>query len=368
VPDHGPRRNVRGRYFFAKNRSPRRKLVYFGYGNRLQLNPTTRLIEKVITLDDVSLVDFLGVENSNIRELAAAFPMSKIISRGNEITIRGTSGEITRITDLLDSLLQHYQKYGNITPDQVKSVLNRPPDGDSRAETLPANDDDVFLYGTKGTVIKIKTANQRAMVEASEKNDIVFAVGPAGTGKTYTAVAIAVKALKNKEVRKIIITRPAVEAGENLGFLPGDLKEKIDPYLRPIYDALDDMIPAEKLKLYIENRTIEIAPLAYMRGRTLNHAFILLDEAQNTTSMQIKMFLTRMGPNSKTIITGDKTQIDLPKNQRSGLGDALEILHGVNGIAFVTLDGRDVVRHRLVREIINAYERADKNAEPSHVR
>lgn len=323
----------------------------------------TSLIEKVITLDEVSLVDFLGVENANIREVAAAFPMSKIISRGNEITIRGTTGEISRITDILESLLQHYQRYGKVTPDQVKSMLNRNPENEVASDGLPSDDDDVLLYGTKGTVIRIKTANQRAMVEAARQNDIVFAVGPAGTGKTYTAVAIAVRALKNKEVRKIIITRPAVEAGENLGFLPGDLKEKIDPYLRPIYDALDDMIAPEKLKLFIENRTIEIAPLAYMRGRTLNHAFILLDEAQNTTSMQIKMFLTRMGPTSKVIITGDKTQIDLPKNQRSGLGDALGILHGVGGIAFVELDGRDVVRHRLVREIIAAYERSE-HAEP----
>jgi phosphate starvation-inducible PhoH-like protein len=205
-----------------------------------------------------------------------------------------------------------------------------------------------------------KTANQQRLVDVSEKYDLVFAIGPAGTGKTYTAVAIAVRALKNKEVRKIIITRPAVEAGENLGFLPGDLKEKIDPYLRPIYDALDDMIPAEKLKLYIESRTIEIAPLAYMRGRTLNHAFILLDEAQNTTPMQMKMFLTRMGPTSKTIITGDRSQIDLPKNQRSGLTEAVELLKDIKGIAFVELDGSDVVRHRLVKEIITAYERAEK--------
>jgi phosphate starvation-inducible PhoH-like protein len=197
------------------------------------------------------------------------------------------------------------------------------------------------------------------MIEAAQKHDIVFATGPAGTGKTYTAVALAVKALKDKEVKKIIITRPAVEAGENLGFLPGDLKEKIDPYLRPIYDALDDMIQAEKLKFYIENRTIEIAPLAYMRGRTLNNAFILLDEAQNTTPNQIKMFLTRMGPLSKTIITGDKTQIDLPKHQKSGLADALDVLKNINGIGFVELDGRDVVRHKLVREILNAYEKAE---------
>jgi phosphate starvation-inducible PhoH-like protein len=314
------------------------------------------LTEKTITLDDISLVDFLGVGNSTIRELSDAFPKSKIISRGNEIILKGTTTEVARLTDLLDSLVQHYQRFGKITQDQVKTYLN--PDS-ATTEALPADDDDVFLYGTKGVVIRIKTANQRAMVEAARQNDIVFAVGPAGTGKTYTAVAIAVKALKNKEVRKIIITRPAVEAGENLGFLPGDLKEKIDPYLRPIYDALDDMIPAEKLKLYIENRTIEIAPLAYMRGRTLNNAFILLDEAQNTTSMQIKMFLTRMGPSSKTIITGDKTQVDLPKNQRSGLGDALGILKDVKGIGFVQLDGRDVVRHRLVREIIQAYEQSE---------
>ncbi|MFT4031226.1 MAG: PhoH family protein [Siphonobacter sp.] len=319
------------------------------------------MIEKTITLDDVSLVDFLGVENTNIRELSAAFPMSKIISRGNEITIRGTSAEISRITDILASLQQHYQRYGKVTPDNVKSYLGSTEDESIAAP--PVEDDDVFLYGNKGIVIRIKTANQMAMVEASSKNDIVFAVGPAGTGKTYTAVAIAVKALKNKEVKKIIITRPAVEAGENLGFLPGDLKEKIDPYLRPIYDALDDMIPAEKLKLYIENRTIEIAPLAYMRGRTLNNAFILLDEAQNTTSLQIKMFLTRMGPTSKTIITGDHTQIDLPTKVKSGLSEALNILKNVSGIAFVQLDGRDVVRHRLVRLIIEAYEKAENGTD-----
>lgn len=317
------------------------------------------MTEKTITLDDISLVDFLGVGNSTIRELSDAFPKSKIISRGNEIILKGTTTEVSRMTDLLDSLVNHYQRFGKVTHDQVKSYLH--PES-ATTEALPPDDDDVFLFGAKGVVIKIKTANQLAMVESARQNDIVFAVGPAGTGKTYTAVAIAVKALRNKEVKKIIITRPAVEAGENLGFLPGDLKEKIDPYLRPIYDALDDMIPADKLKLYLENRTIEIAPLAYMRGRTLNNAFILLDEAQNTTSMQIKMFLTRMGPNSKTIITGDKTQVDLPKNQRSGLGDALAILKDVKGIGFVQLDGRDVVRHRLVREIIQAYEHAEHHA------
>ncbi|MFN8355915.1 MAG: PhoH family protein [Spirosomataceae bacterium] len=318
------------------------------------------MIEKTISLEDVSLVDFLGLDNLNIREVSAAFPHSKIISRGSDIIIKGTPPEILKISSIIESLQDHYQKYGKITHENVLSALQASPETvvNGKVEIqAPQDDDDVFLYGTKGVVIKMKTANQRAMVEASKQYDLVFAVGPAGTGKTYTAVAIAVKALKNKEVRKIIITRPAVEAGENLGFLPGDLKEKIDPYLRPIYDALDDMIPAEKLKFYIENRIIEIAPLAYMRGRTLNHAFILLDEAQNTTPMQIKMFLTRMGPTSKTIITGDKSQVDLPKNQKSGLSEVLEILKDINGIGFVQLDGRDVVRHKLVREIINAYEK-----------
>jgi len=313
------------------------------------------LTEKVFTLDEISLIDFLGVENSNIKVVAAAFPESKIISRGNQIFIKGNTTEINKISDILESLLEHYQKYGRLSNDQVKNYIQK--DIESAKHETP--DDDVILYGTRGIVVKAKTANQKKLIEAASNYDIVFATGPAGTGKTYTAVALAVKALKDKEVKKIIITRPAVEAGENLGFLPGDLKEKIDPYLRPIYDALDDMIQAEKLKFYIENRTIEIAPLAYMRGRTLNNAFILLDEAQNTTPMQIKMFLTRMGPLSKTIITGDKTQIDLPKNQRSGLADALEILKNISGIGFVELDGRDVVRHKLVRDILNAYEKAE---------
>ncbi|WP_266369465.1 PhoH family protein [Tellurirhabdus rosea] len=318
------------------------------------------MVEKVITLDNVSLIDFLGVENNNIKEVAAAFPMSKIISRGNEIRIKGTTPEITRITEILDSLLEHYQRYGKLSNENVRSYLTKGEQPGNPVVVNEPDDDEVLVYGTRGIIVRAKTANQQRLVEAARKSDLVFAVGPAGTGKTYTAVALAVQALKNKEVRKIIITRPAVEAGENLGFLPGDLKEKIDPYLRPIYDALDDMIPAEKLKFYIENRIIEIAPLAYMRGRTLNHAFILLDEAQNTTPMQMKMFLTRMGPSSKAVITGDRSQVDLPKNQRSGLIEAVEILKNIPGITFVELDGRDVVRHRLVREIITAYERAEK--------
>lgn len=315
------------------------------------------MLEKIITLEDVSMVDFLGIHNTNIREVAAAFPQSKIISRGNEIRIQGTAPEIMKITELLDSLLVHYQKYGKVTNDNVKGYLT----GISAAPNKNADDDDdVIIYGNKGLVVKAKTPNQKLLVEQAYKYDLVFAVGPAGTGKTYTAVAIAVRALKNKEVRKIIITRPAVEAGENLGFLPGDLKEKIDPYLRPIYDALDDMIAPEKLKLYLESRVIEIAPLAYMRGRTLNNAFILLDEAQNTTPMQMKMFLTRMGPSSKAIITGDKSQIDLPKNQKSGLIDSLNLLKGIKGISFVELDGSDVVRHRLVKDILAAYEKSEQ--------
>jgi len=317
------------------------------------------LVEKVITLDNVSLIDFLGVENTNIKQVAAAFPMSRIISRGNEIRIKGTTPEISRISDVLNSLLEHFQKYGKLTHENVETYLTgSSTNGEGPLPIDVGNDEDVLVYGTKGVVVRARTANQKKLVEAAETHDLVFAIGPAGTGKTYTAVAIAVRALKNKEVKKIIITRPAVEAGENLGFLPGDLKEKIDPYLRPIYDALDDMIPAEKLKFYTENRTIEIAPLAYMRGRTLNNAFILLDEAQNTTPMQMKMFLTRMGPTSKAIITGDRSQIDLPQKQKSGLIESANLLQKIKGIAFVELDGRDVVRHRLVKEIIAAYEEA----------
>jgi phosphate starvation-inducible PhoH-like protein len=313
------------------------------------------LVEKIITLENVSLVDFLGVENNTIKLVAAAFPSSKIISRGNEIRIKGTTPEIIKINEVVQSLLEHYHKYGKLTNENVQNYLQNEDDPSDAHEEK----DDVLLYGTKGFVIKPKTANQMLLVESAAQHDIVFAIGPAGTGKTYISVALAVKALKNKEVKKIIITRPAVEAGENLGFLPGDLKEKIDPYLRPIYDALDDMIPPEKLKFYQENRIIEIAPLAYMRGRTLHNACILLDEAQNTTAMQIKMFLTRMGPNSKAIITGDKSQIDLPRNQKSGLVEAQHILRDIKGIGFVELDAKDVVRHRLVKDIILAYEKVE---------
>lgn len=312
------------------------------------------MVEKVITLENIQLVDFLGIENQNIKEIAQAFPDSKIVSRGNEIRIKGSTPQIIEINEILNSLIIHYHKFGSITQENIQTYIK------SEQESVDGPTENVLIYGTRGSKIVPKTANQQTLVESAMKNDLVFAIGPAGTGKTFISVALAVRALKNKEVKKIIITRPAVEAGENLGFLPGDLQEKIDPYLRPIYDALDEMVPSEKLKFYRENRVIEIAPLAYMRGRTLNNAYILLDEAQNTTPMQVKMFLTRMGPSSKMIITGDKSQIDLPKNQKSGLIEALDILKGVKGIGFVELDDRDVIRHKLVRSIIGAYKVHDE--------
>ncbi|QSE96114.1 PhoH family protein [Fulvivirga lutea] len=312
------------------------------------------MVEKVITLENVSLLDFLGVENKNIKEVASAFPKSKIVSRGNEIRIKGTSTEIIKINEILHSLIEHYHKYGKVTEENVQNYLAQ------EVEERLTDEEEVLIYGTRGSAIKPKTINQQKLVYAVKENDLVFALGPAGTGKTYISVALAVKALKNKEVKKIIITRPAVEAGETLGFLPGDLKEKLDPYLRPIYDALHDMVPSEKLRYYMENNVIEIAPLAYMRGRTLNNAFILLDEAQNTTPMQIKMFLTRMGPDSKVIVTGDSSQIDLPKKQKSGLIESIRILRDIKGIGFIELSGKDVVRHKLVKEIISAYDDHEK--------
>jgi len=313
------------------------------------------LVEKVITLDNISLPDFLGIENKNIGYLAGAFPESKIISRGNEIQLKGSTEEITRIGDILQSLIEHYHKFGKVTEENVDSCIK-----EEESHHLHHSHEEALVYGAKGNAIKPRTVNQRLLVEKVHANDLVFAIGPAGTGKTYIAVALAVQALKEKEVKKIIITRPAVEAGESLGFLPGDLREKVDPYLRPVYDALDDMVPKEKLRHYFENDIIEIAPLAYMRGRTLHKAFILLDEAQNTTHKQIKMFLTRMGPQSKVIVTGDTTQIDLPKNQHSGLMTAIELIKDIDGIGVVYLEARDVVRHKLVKKIVAAYDKAKK--------
>lgn len=311
------------------------------------------MVEKIISLESIALVDFLGVENANIKEIAQAFPNSKIVARGSEIRIMGSNTEIVRINEIINSLLEHYNRYSKITLDNVRSYMN-----DNPAQVpLHELEDDIILYGAKGTAIKPRGHNQLKLVQAIYNNDLVFALGPAGTGKTYVAVAMAVRALKNKMVKKIIITRPAVEAGENLGFLPGDLKEKIDPYLRPIYDAFEDMIPAEKLKFYQEKNVIEIAPLAYMRGRTLGNAFVLLDEAQNTTAMQMKMVLTRLGEHSKMVITGDESQIDLPRNQRSGLIHAADILKDTEGIGFVRMESKDVIRHQLVKKIVIAYDK-----------
>lgn len=278
------------------------------------------------------------------------------MSRGTQLKLSGSPEQVESAKEKINLVVQYLQRNGHLTENYLEQIL-----GGDDAETIDnfidRNPNDVLVFGPNGKTVRARTVNQKRMVTATDKNDIVFAIGPAGTGKTYTAVALAVRALKNKMIKKIILTRPAVEAGENLGFLPGDLKEKIDPYLRPLYDALDDMIPADKLGYYMSTRTIEIAPLAYMRGRTLDHAFIILDEAQNATDLQIKMFLTRIGANAKAIITGDLTQVDLPKNQRSGLEKAVRILQGVDGIAHIELDEEDVVRHRLVKAIIRAYEK-----------
>jgi phosphate starvation-inducible PhoH-like protein len=317
------------------------------------------LIERTIILESISLVDFLGSDNSNIREIAQAFPQTKIISRGNELRLKGNSAEIVRINEIINLLIDHYNQYGKVTVEDVQTYIRRDVHETSFTSTNDKMPEDIIIYGAKGMPIKPRTTNQKKLVEAVFKNDLVFAIGPAGTGKTYIAVAMAVRALKNKQVKKIIITRPAVEAGESLGFLPGDLKEKIDPYIRPIYDALDDMIPSEKLKFYQEKNIIEIAPIAFMRGRTLHNAFVLVDEAQNTTAMQMKMLLTRLGASSKMIVTGDRSQIDLPKHQKSGLIDAIDILKSVEGLEIVELEGKDVIRHKIVKQIIAAYDKQE---------
>lgn len=310
--------------------------------------------EVIIPIDTFNPVEFFGVNDSNLEVIRKCFPELKLIARGNEIKVIGDEKNIHIFSEKINKLIQHYQKFGSLTPDNVINFL-----GDRASRELPPEPQttDVLVFGQNGIMVRARTANQKRMVESSEKNDVVFAIGPAGTGKTYTAVALAVRALKNREIKRIILTRPAVEAGENLGFLPGDLKEKIDPYLRPLYDALYDMIPGEKVKNYVENGIIEVAPLAFMRGRTLDNAFVILDEAQNATESQLKMFLTRMGPSAKFIVTGDVTQIDLPRNQPSGLVQAIKILSNVKGIDFIYLDAQDVVRHRLVREIIEAYNK-----------
>ena len=301
-----------------------------------------------------------GAQNEHFEVFKKQFPKLKIVARGNEVKVLGDEREIALFKTQFDKVVSHIERYNNLTANDVETILGTPAAIGGKAQkngekVASGSGSDPIVFGPNGIVVKARTANQRRMVESILRNDILFAIGPAGTGKTYTAVALAVRALRNKEVRRIILTRPAVEAGENLGFLPGDLKEKVDPYLRPLYDALDDMIPAEKLKVFLENRTIEVAPLAFMRGRTLDNCFVILDEAQNATDMQVKMFLTRMGPTAKFIVTGDVTQIDLPKKQQSGLPTALRLLEGIEGIDIIHLSGGDVVRHKLVKRILAAY-------------
>ncbi len=291
--------------------------------------------------------------------------MLKILSRGTQLKLSGAPEQIDTAVEKVNLVLQYLERNGHLSEDYFEQILGG-DDVETTDNFADKNPNDILVFGPNGKTVRARTINQKKMVAAADKNDIVFAIGPAGTGKTYTAVALAVRALKNKQVKKIILTRPAVEAGENLGFLPGDLKEKIDPYLRPLYDALDDMIPAEKLGYYMTTRTIEIAPLAYMRGRTLDNAFIILDEAQNTNDLQLKMFLTRIGASAKAIITGDPTQIDLPRNMRSGLEKASRILQNIEGISHIALSEEDVVRHKLVKAIIKAYNKEQENEEESY--
>lgn len=312
-----------------------------------------------LTIDAINPAVLWGSNNDHFEIIKKQYPKLKIVARGNEVKVLGDEMEIKNFEEKLKQLTAHIEKFQKLNLNDVERIVGTkgliPANLPEQNGQEKAGQGEVIVFGTNGLMIKARTANQQRMVNSITKNDVVFAIGPAGTGKTYTAVALAVRALKNKEIKRIILTRPAVEAGENLGFLPGDLKEKIDPYLRPLYDALDDMIPAERLKVYLENRTIEIAPLAFMRGRTLDNCFVILDEAQNTTDMQLKMFLTRMGPTAKFIVTGDVTQIDLPRKQQSGLHLGLRILADIKGIDIIYLTGDDVVRHKLVRRILEAY-------------
>jgi len=308
--------------------------------------------EKVFSIESYSPLELLGIGERNLNTIKNLLPKLKIIARGEHIKVIGDAADVESFESLFNLMLIHYDHFGRITEDDIRQ-LAEPGAADITIKSSP----DVLVHGRNGQVIKARTTNQTKIVESIDRNDMVFAIGPAGTGKTYTAVALAVRALKNKEVKRIILTRPAVEAGENLGFLPGDLKDKLDPYMQPLYDALRDMLPPQKLLTYIEDGTIEIAPLAFMRGRTLDNVFAILDEAQNATGNQLKMFLTRMGRSSKFFVTGDITQIDLPKNQQSGLIHATKILQNIQGIDIIQLDESDVMRHKLVSQIIKAYDR-----------
>ncbi len=312
--------------------------------------------ELILQLEEVSPKDFFGAQNANIKTIKKYFPKLKIVARGNTIKAYGDEDLLEEFDRRMQMLLEHFGKYNSLDENTIERILT----SQSKADyTTSKESDAAIVHGVNGKIIKAQTANQRKLVESMRINDMVFAIGPAGTGKTYTGVALAVQALKNKQVRRIILTRPAVEAGENLGFLPGDLQEKLDPYMQPLYDALRDMIPAEKLAHYIENGTIQIAPLAFMRGRTLDNAFVILDEGQNTTHAQMKMFLTRMGKNAKFLLTGDPGQIDLPRRTISGLKEALLILKDVEGVGIIFLDEKDVIRHKLVKKIIDAYKKIE---------
>jgi phosphate starvation-inducible PhoH-like protein len=311
------------------------------------------LNEIILELGQISPKEFFGPQNKNIELLKRYFPKLKIVARGNKITAFGDEDLLEEFDKRMEMLFSHFTAYNNLDENMIERILI----SDSKDDYTTSNESGkVLLHGVNGRLIKAQTTNQRKLVDAVRQNDMVFAIGPAGTGKTYTGVALAVKALRNKEVKRIILTRPAVEAGENLGFLPGDLKEKLDPYMQPLYDALRDMVPAEKLDNYIEKGTIQIAPLAFMRGRTLDHAFVILDEGQNTTHAQMKMFLTRMGKNAKFLLTGDPGQIDLPRRVISGLKEALLILKDIKGVGMVFLDDKDVIRHKLVKKVIEAYK------------
>jgi len=308
------------------------------------------LAEKKFTLTNIDPIEIYGSRNSKLDLIKSYYPKLKIIARGGKLTVLGDEEMIEQFETKLQVLIQHFHKYNRLTESNIDRLIMEDHN------VVLELDDDVIVHGTHGKLVKARTSNQRKLVDLSYDNDMVFAIGPAGTGKTYTAVALAVRALKNKEVKRIILTRPAVEAGENLGFLPGDMKDKLDPYMQPLYDALNDMIPSEKLKAFIEERVIQIAPLAFMRGRTLDNAFVILDEAQNTSVQQMKMFLTRMGRSAKFVVTGDMTQVDLPHRQKSGLKHSLDLLKDVPGIGVVFLDQKDVIRHKLVMKIIQAYK------------
>ena len=310
------------------------------------------IIEKIFSLEEIDYTRFWGDNDKILDFVRILFPKIKLIARGEMLKVVGSTEDIDHFDGKLQAMKTYYDKVGRLNENVIMQIFEN---GGSTPEA--ETNEEILVHGRNGLLIKARTPNQKRLVEAVKENDMVFAIGPAGTGKTYTAVALAVRALKNKEIRRIILTRPAVEAGENLGFLPGDLRDKLDPYLQPLYDALRDMIPQQKLLSYWEDNTIEIAPLAFMRGRTLDNAFVILDEAQNATSSQLKMFLTRMGRNAKFVITGDITQIDLPRHQQSGLVQAMHILDGISGISFINLDNSDVIRHKLVTKIIRAYER-----------